>query len=234
MSGPASILREIHRLRRHIKDLDSKIDNGPRQLKAQQNKIAKDEENVKKAQDTLKHCKVHIHEKEVAIKSTQAEIQKYEKQLGEISTKKEYDALRLEIARARDHIKKIEDEILELMLELDEKDKLVPEAEKGVQKAKDDVAQFERDLKERLARFAEDKAKASAELRHIETTLPDEIRAQYDRLVSFKGEDSIAAVAGTNCTACYTEVTPQMANDLARGVFILCKNCGRMLYAETA
>ena len=39
MPGPGSILREIHRLRRHIKDLEGKIESGPRQLKAQQNKI---------------------------------------------------------------------------------------------------------------------------------------------------------------------------------------------------
>ena len=231
MPGPGPILREIHRLRRNVHDLGSAMENGPRQLKAQQNKLAKDEENVKKAQEIVKQSKVRIHEKEVSIKATEAEIAKHEKQLGEISTKKEYDALRSEIARSREHIKKIEDEILVLMLDSDEKAKLVPEAERAVKKAKDDLGQFERDLKERLQRYAEEKARAIDELKKVESSLPEDIKAHYDRLVHFKGEDSIAGVEGQTCTACYTDVTAQMANELLRGDFVLCKSCGRMLYS---
>lgn len=234
MPGPGPILREIHRLRRNIADLNSAIENGPRQLKAQQNKIAKDEESVHRAQDQVKQSKVKIHDKEVSIKATQTEIAKYEKQLGEISSKKEYDALRKEIASARDRIRKIEDEILELMLESDDKAKLVPEAEKGVKKAKDDLAAFERDLEERLKRYAEEKTRAQAELKAVEANLPEEIKAYYNRLVGSKGEDSIAAVEGQTCTACYTDVTAQMSNELMRGEFVVCKSCGRILYAAQA
>ena len=231
MPGPGPILREIHRLRRNIVELTSAAENGPRQLKAQQNKIAKDEENVKKAQEIVKQSKVHIHEKEVSIKATQTEIAKYEKQLGEISTKKEYDALRSEIAKSREHIKKIEDGILELMLESDEKAKLVPEAEKAVKKAKDDLAQFERDLQEKLQRWAEEKARAVEELKKVEASLPDDVKIHYDRLVSYKGDETIASVEGQTCTACYTDVTAQMANELMRGEWVLCKSCGRILYS---
>lgn len=233
MSGPGPILREIHRLRRNIAELNSAIENGPRQLKAQKNKIAKDEDNVHRAQELVKQSKVKIHDKEVSIKATQAEMAKYEKQLGEISSKKEYDALRKEIAGAKDRIRRIEDEILELMLETEEKQKLVPEAEKGVKKAKDDLAAFERDLEERLKRYAEEKARAESELKTVEANLPEEIRAYYNRLVSSQGEDSISAVEGRTCTACYTDVTAQMANELMRGEFVLCKSCGRILYAAT-
>ena len=231
MPGPGPILREIHRLRRQIAEVTSAAENGPRQLKAQQNKIAKDEENVKKAHEIVKQSKVHIHEKEVSIKATQTEITKYEKQLGEISTKKEYDALRSEIHKAKEGIRKIEDDILELMLESDEKAKLVPEAEKAVKKAKDDLVQFERDLQEKLLRYAEEKARALEELKKIEASLPDDIKVHYDRLMSFKGEESIAAVEGQTCTACYTDVTAQMANELLRGDWVLCKSCGRILYS---
>jgi predicted nucleic acid-binding Zn-ribbon protein len=231
MPVPGLILKDIHRLRRHIKDLDSKIDSGPRQLKAQQSKIAKDEDNLKKAQDALKQSKVKIHDKEVSVKATQTEIQKYEQQLGQITTKKEYDALRAEIASSRARIAKIEDEVLELMLVSDDKAKAIPEAEKAVKKAKDDVLQFERDLEERLKRFGAEKQQAQAELKNIEATLPDDIKMQYDRLVASHFEDCLASVEKTICTACYTEITPQMANELRRGVFMLCKSCGRMLYA---
>jgi predicted nucleic acid-binding Zn-ribbon protein len=234
MPGPGPILREIHRLRRHIKDLEGKIENGPRQLKAQQNKIAKDDDNLKKAHEALKQSKVNIHDKEVSIKATEAEIQKYEQQLSQITTKKEYDTLRAEIASAKGRIAKIEDQILDLMLVSDEKARAIPEAEAAVKKAKDDVAQFERDLGERLTRFKGEKEQAQEELKKIEATMPEDIKPVYDRLIASKFEDCIAAVEGGTCSACYTGTTPQMANDLRRGAFVLCKTCGRMLYAPEA
>jgi uncharacterized protein len=230
MPGPGPILREIHRLRRHIKELQGKIEGGPRQLKAQQTKIAKDEDNLHKAHEALKQSKIKIHDKEVSIKATQTEIQKFEQQLGQISTKREYDALRAEISSSRSRIAKIEDDILELMLVSDEKAKAIPEAEKAVAKAKADVAQFERDLQEKLTQFKADREQALAELKKVEATLPENIKTQYDRLLAAKFEDCIAGVEGTTCTACYTEVTPQMANELFRGSFVVCKSCGRMLY----
>ena len=40
MPGPGLVLREIHRIRRHAKDLADKIEQAPRRLKAQQNQLA--------------------------------------------------------------------------------------------------------------------------------------------------------------------------------------------------
>src|SRR5215471_14310217 len=98
MAGPAAILREIHRLRGLAQDLQSRIDLAPKQVKAQQNLIAKCEEDLKQGQETVKKLKIAIHEHEVSIKAEQQLIKKYENQLGDITSKKEYDALRHEIA----------------------------------------------------------------------------------------------------------------------------------------
>src|SRR5207245_8738722 len=54
MAGPAAIIREIHRLRSHAHDLQTRIDFAPKQLKAQQNAVAKREEELKEAQETIK------------------------------------------------------------------------------------------------------------------------------------------------------------------------------------
>ena len=69
MSGPASTLREIHRLKRLAKDLQTKIEQGPRQQTAQKNKVLRHEEMLKQAQDDLKLAKVHMHEREVELKA---------------------------------------------------------------------------------------------------------------------------------------------------------------------
>jgi len=228
MSAPGPILQEIHRLRRHAKDLAGKIEQGPRLLKAHQAALARQEELLKQAQEAVKHLKVKIHEQEISIKSAEAHIAKLEKT--EISNKKEYDAMRAEVAGVQKNIRGLEDTILELMSQVEEKSKLLPELEKGVAKARADAEQLQRDHQEKMDRFLAERKKALEELQQVETNLPEDTRVLYQRLINAKGEDGLAAVEGTTCAACYTEVTSQMVQQLSRGVFVICKNCGRMLY----
>src|SRR5438132_12063699 len=101
MAGPATILRDIHRLRRHARDLRAEIERGPRLLKGQQTKVARQEDVVREAQERLKRLKVTCHDKEVQLKQTLQQISKHEKQLNEATSKKEYDALKSEIASDR-------------------------------------------------------------------------------------------------------------------------------------
>lgn len=233
MPGPAVILKELHRLRRHIKDLDAQIEQAPRQLAIQQKKLANQEEAFKKVHDQLKDLGTQIRDKEGSVKATQAQIKKYEKQLDEAANRKEYDTLKAEIAAEKAHIAKHEDEILAMMSDTEEKTAKLPEAEAIVKKARADFAQFEKDQQERLERFAADKVRSAEELATTEATLPADVRAAYDRLIAAKGMEALAGVNGRTCSACYTEITSQMLNELKHEMFLLCKNCGRMLYLET-
>lgn len=230
MPTPGEILKEIHRVKRLVKDLEGRLDQGPKAHRAHQLKVSQAEENLHKAQDGVKQLKVKIHEKEVSIKSVQQNIEKLEKT--PISNKKEYDALRTEIATATKSIRGLEDEILDAMSEVEDKTKTIPEAEKALQKAKSDAAQFDKDHQQRLDRWAAERTGALTELARLEGTLPEDIRLQYDRVA--KLSDPISSAQNKICTACYTEVTAQMANELQRGLFVICKNCGRMLYVDQA
>ena len=232
MPGPAVILKELHRLRRNIKDLETKIEQAPRQLGIQQKKLAFQEEAFKAAQDHLKSLALQLRDKDGSVKATQQQIVKYKKQLDSAANKKEFDTLNAEIASEKAHISKHEDEMLAMMGESEEKSALIPEAEKTVKKARADFAQYEKDLQERLVRFAEEKARAMEELKTAEATLPEDVRILYDRHIAAKGLDTLSSVNGRVCSACYTEITSQMLSELKSEKFMLCKNCGRMLYLE--
>ena len=233
MATPSEIFREVHRLRRYLKDLSTRHEQAPRLLKAQADKLARQEEVLKQAQEVIKHLKVNIHEKDVSIRTEQDVIRKYEKQLREmITSKKEYEALTHEIAQAKATIGKLEDEALAMIGESEERTAKMPEIEANAKKARQDFAKFEQDQADSLRRHDEEKARAEAELSAAETSLPEDIRSVYTRLAAAKGADALAAVQHGTCAACYTEVTPQMASDLRRGLSSVCKMCGRILYAE--
>jgi predicted nucleic acid-binding Zn-ribbon protein len=233
MATPAEIFREIHRLRRYLKDLNTRHEQAPKLQKQQADKLARQEEGLKQAHDAIKHLKVHIHEKDVSIRTEQDIIRKYEKQLKEmITSKKEYDALTHEIAQAKATIGKLEDEALAMIGESEERAAKLPEIEATVKKAREDFAKFEQDQAESLRRYDEEKARSEAELKAAEASLAEDIRTPYLRLAAAKGADALASVQHGTCAACYTEVTPQMASDLRRGLYLVCKMCGRILYAE--
>jgi predicted nucleic acid-binding Zn-ribbon protein len=230
MAGPGVILREIHRLRRHAKDLQDEIERGPMRLKAQQARAGKQEETLRQVQENLKRLKVATHEKEVSLKTKFQQIAKHEKQLNEAGSKKEYDALKAEIASEKVACGKLEDEILEGMAETEERTAQLPELEKAVRQAKDEFVQLEKEMQTRQAALTEQLGQVHRSLHEVEVSLPEDVRAQYNRLTAARGEDALAAVQGRTCVACYTEVTAQTYNELLQGQFVLCKSCGRILY----
>jgi predicted nucleic acid-binding Zn-ribbon protein len=230
MPGPGAILREIHRLRRNAKDLSDRLEAGPRQLKAQHAAVARAEENLKKAQEELKHLKVKAHQQEVSLKSATDQTKKYEKQLNDIMSKKEYDALKHELATTRGHEGKLEDEILALLTQIEERQAKIPELEKALAQIRAQAAEFEQQHEARVADLARQRREVLKQLADMEATLPEEIRPQYDRLIASKGQDAMSAVEGKTCVACYTEITTQSEHDLRQSQFILCKSCGRILY----
>jgi predicted nucleic acid-binding Zn-ribbon protein len=230
MSGAIGVLRELHRLRRHIKNLQEEITRTPLRIKAQHGKIARQEEELKTAGDTLKHVKATIRDKESELKSLHQQIKKYEDQLRQITSKKEYDALQHEIADARKKCGVVEDAILDGMTQAEEQSARLPEMEKALKTGKEDLARFETTSKERVATLSEELQKTQAQLKEVEATLPPDLRPTYERLVALRGEDALALAHKGTCSTCHTAMTEQQRNDLMAGRLVLCKSCGRIVY----
>src|SRR5262245_13563435 len=230
MTTAGTVLREIHRLRRHIKDLTTRIDQGPKQIQVHHAAVTRCEENLKKTQDELKQLKIRTHDKEVSLRATTDQMKKYEKQLGDIISKKEYDAFKAELATCRATSDKLEDEILAALGEIEERQKKIPELEQTLAQARVQAAEFEKTHEGRKADLTRQRQEALAQLAGVEAQLPLDLKPQYDRLIGFKSEDALAVVENKTCQACYTEITAQNHNDLVSGRFILCKSCGRILY----
>lgn len=230
MSAPALIFRDIHRLRRFLNDLQEQIDRVPRQLKAQQLRVKKQEDLQHETQETIKRLKVEAHSKEVTLRTTHSQISKYEKQLNEAASKKEYDALQSEIKQAQTHCQQLEDEILTCISDSEEKTAQLPQLEQAIQQIREEYARFEQSANERLADLNRQKAEAEQQLRDAEAQLPDNVKQSYQRVLAAHGAEALAPVRTRSCSACYTAITAQSYNELQQHLFLLCKSCGRILY----
>lgn len=230
--GPAATLRELHRLRRHAKDLEEEIERLPRQVKAQQSKIAAQEKVLRQANDQITKLKLGIKDKEGKLKDTHLLIGKYEKQREAAASlgKKEYDALQVEIQHSKETGAKLENDILALMEEIDQLQAKLPDLEKGVAQSKKELAEWDKTVQQRQGVLKVELTKVQAQVKEVEPSLPEDIRQLYKRQVEGRGEDALSMVNGRTCVACYTEITAQMSNMLVQGLFVTCKSCGRILY----
>ena len=230
MPGPAVVFREIHRLRRHAQDLQEQIDRVPLRLKAQQARVARQEEALKEAQETIRKLKVLVRDKEASLKSTHAQLAKHRKQLDTVASKKEMDALQAEIAADVAATQRLEDEILTAMAESEEKTAQQPELEKALAQAKKEYAEFEKTASARQADLTGQLNEALDQIKKAEAEVPEKVLPQYQRIVGARGADALAALQGRTCSACHSEITAQNYNELLQELFVVCKSCGRILY----
>lgn len=226
----AETFREIHRLRRHAKDLQADIERGPRQLQLQKKKITLAEDGLKQAQEEITRLKLANRERETTVKATNTLVEKHQRQLNEATSRKEYDALKTEIASEQGKVQKLEDEILQAMMTIDEKAAQLPEFENTIKQAKADFAAFESTNEIRLGERKQMLETTLQQLKEVEANLSEDVRPQYQRLVASMGADAMARVEGISCTTCYVGLTAQNMNELRMGMLVVCKSCGRFLY----
>ncbi len=231
MATPAEILKEIHRLRRYTTDLHKRLDQLPRRQQELQDIVAHHEKKLADVHTHVKQLKVRSHQDDVTLKSTGDQIKKYEGQLNQIMSKKEFDALKHEIDHAKEQASQLEDRILTTLTEIDEQNAQVPQLEQAVKQAKQDLAAFEAESKVRRTELMAEDEKVKQQLAETENSLPaGDLRVTYERLTRQRGDDAFSSVRAKTCQACYMEVTNQQANELLMGKFVLCKNCGRIMY----
>jgi len=230
MSVVTSALRECHRLRVHLRDLQAEIDRGPRVRKGREEEL---EAERKVHQDYLDHItrlKLKQRQDEVTLKETESRLGKLELQLTEAVSQKEFAAKQSEIEQAKVKKGELEDAILSTIMELEEKTAGIPAANQKWADAQAEFAQYEKEAAERLEQMKQDQEASKADLARNESLLPADVKPTYDTIVKAKGPDALAGAKNRVCLGCRISMTDGHFSELRNGAFLTCPNCGRMLY----
>lgn len=223
-------LRELHRVRKHLRELKSEIDLGPRVQKIQEQKLAAEKQAHADAHDAVGKLKLKIRDDEGTLKQVNGQLAKFEKQLNDAASPKEYEGKKSEIRQAQEKIAATEELILQQMEDLEKKTADLPNADRRWADAQAEFAQSKIDAAERLERLLDDQRLNTALLAELEAKLPADVKPQYDRLVRSYGPDALAGVDGRICQQCRTTITEQQRSELIGGKFLCCSKCGRGLY----
>jgi predicted nucleic acid-binding Zn-ribbon protein len=230
MAVTAELLRELHRLHRQLSDLQSRLDRGPKQVKAGEANVARLQEAADQAKEVAKRTEMTAREKERQLKEREGRIEDLKRKLNACSTNREYQAIVEQIAADDQANSVLSDEILELFEKQAAEAEAAKTAAAGVDKGKADLEK----LKERIAGEREglqsEVHRISGELQAAAKNLPGDIRTEYERVAKVSGEEALAPIEDECCGGCYQKITSQMLNELKLQQLVRCKSCGRILY----
>jgi predicted nucleic acid-binding Zn-ribbon protein len=230
MTVTASALRELHRIHRQLTDLRDRKERGPKQLRAREANLAKLGEELNKLQTDYKAARVRSDQKQLLLKTGEDKVESLKVKLNAAASNREYQALKDQIAADQMAGSVLVDEILEVMEKIDELAAQVAEQQKKIAVSKEELAKAEQTVRDQAASLEADLQRCEELLKVAESGLPEDFRANYQRVVNSKQEDAMAEVQGEFCGGCYQQLTPNNMAELGMALAIFCRNCGRLIY----
>ena len=231
------MLSELERLIR-LQQIDSFIDSARRRVADHPGLVAALDTKLASANDALASAKHKVAdnrtsralvEKDLAM--IQGRLSKFRDQLMDVKTNKEYQAIQKEIDVAQHDVGRLEEKILEHMLEADDLAAAVNKAEGRLTHDQAAIAKDRAALEHETERLRGELDKVVAERAEVVAQIPPALLGTYETLM--KGRKGLAVVEARDylCTACHVRLRPQVFNEIRRGETIhQCGSCQRILY----
>ncbi|HEV3122222.1 MAG TPA: nucleic acid-binding protein, partial [Isosphaeraceae bacterium] len=143
MPASAENLRDLHALHRRAKALRDMLVSGPKTLASRQQVRTGRQASLEQAKKALQDERVAVKKREHALQGQQAKIDDLKVKLNTARKNEEYRAIQNQIAHDQKSIEKLELEILESMMKVDELAAQVTALETDVSKTTADVAELE-------------------------------------------------------------------------------------------
>jgi uncharacterized protein len=157
-------------------------------------------------------------------------LSKFKDQLMEVKTNKEYTAMLKEIEAAQTELRRLEDQLLERMLEADDLAARQKDAESKLAADKIVIAGERAKLEEETARLQRALDEALAARETVVAGISAAVLSTYDTVRAKRGV-AVAEVKGGYCSACHVRLRPQVANELRRQELLFqCESCQRFLH----
>ena len=213
----AELQREIARLPKYVAEIEQKLESHKKALAADQAAL---EENRKARR---------LMEGEISIQ--QQKLSHIRVQMGEAKTNEVFRAFQKEIKFGEDSVRKVEDRILDKMVEAETIEQNVAKAEKAL---KIEIEAVAKEIAETKARFAKDEdelALIQEKREALAGSIAADVLRTYERVRRLRGEQAVAEVIDDRCLACNVVMRPHVSQRLRQGEEILtCESCGRIFY----
>src|SRR5260370_8363174 len=227
-------LLELQEADKEIRKLQDEVAALPKRVAVIEQKLAGTNAQLEKARNTAKGDEANRKKFESAIKDLQTKISKYRDQSLHVKTNDQYKALLHEIQFAEQEIRLNEDRILEVMVNVEVRDKEVKTTKAEL---KAETAEIEKEKEDARKVTAEDQKKLAewnAKRDGLRQGISEDILRHYERVAKFRGT-GLAEVRDHKCMGCQVMLRPQTYNEVRNGEKVMiCQSCSRVYYFNPA
>jgi len=214
-----------------IQELRANIDKFPGISKALDEQLKAAQAGVEHAKERSKNNQSSRKKLESEISTIESKISKYRDQMMAVKTNEEYRALQHEIEHAQSGIRKIEDEILNLMMEAESSQGDIKAAEARLKEDQQKVEQERKHLTEVNQRDLSALESYLKERKEIEASISSDLLPHYERVRKHRGGIAVAPARNEVCEICQVRIRPQVFQEIRRNDQIIqCFSCNRILY----
>ncbi len=221
------ILSDKFTIQREIEEL-------PRTLATKKELVSRLKKSFVEKNEKYEETRKRVAELRVRLQEAESDREKYESQMDQITTAREYDALEKEIRDASEREQQFRRELQREEKDLEEQRQRLEREESMIKSQEEELeeerAKIDSETSERKNRLDE------LEVREKETVpgLDEELLFKFERIIRSKEGEGIVPIRNGVCTGCQMILPNQFVNDVRAAQEILfCPYCSRVVfYAE--
>ncbi len=214
-----------------IQELRARVDKFPGISKALDEKLKSAQAGLDSTKEKAKSNQGTRKKLESEIATIEGKISKYRDQMMAVKTNDEYRALQHEIEHAQTAIRKIEDDILNLMMEAETAQTDIKTAETRLKEDQVKATEERKQLEEENKRDLTALESYLKERKEIQAAVSSDLILQYDRVRKHRGGIGVAPARNEVCEICQVRIRPQVFQEIRKNSQIIaCDACQRILY----
>ncbi|MDP2929187.1 MAG: C4-type zinc ribbon domain-containing protein [Candidatus Omnitrophota bacterium] len=227
------LLIELQGLDTQILKIERDLESIPEDIKRMDGAFEEKKANLKKLEDGAKALALKRKEKEMDLESKEGAIKKFQSQLYQVKTNKEYTALEGEIGRAKADNSLVEEEILKIFDQMDAENQKISKEKDFLKTEEGKLILEKKKLDDEVKRIKGEVDGLRTRRADLAQRIDKAVLVKYDRIL--KGKDGLAVVpvAGGSCQGCFRIMPPQVIHEInMKKDLVFCENCARILYIE--
>jgi predicted nucleic acid-binding Zn-ribbon protein len=211
--------------------LEQEIEELPRTLATKKELVSRLKKSFLEKNERFEEARRRVADLRVRLQEAEADREKYESQMDQISTAREYDALEKEIRDASEREQQYRRDLQREEKELEEQRTRL-EREEAMIKTEEEELEQERAKIDSETASRQDTLKALS--KNEKETIPgldEELLFKFERIIKSKEGEGIVPIRNGVCTGCQMILPNQFVNDVREGNEILfCPYCSKIVF----
>lgn len=242
MGATIEALHRLQEVETQIAEIERGIDRKVRACTRQAQRIAEVEARIKSQEKQIKSDQMEADRLNLEAQTAEAEIARYRTALNTSKNQKEYSAILTQLNTYKADTSKVEEHVLALLTQIDEKKKQLESIRAEHEKEKSRLTELDAEVAEARSRSKDRLDRLLTQREQAAAAVPPKTLEMFNRVARANEGEAMAGVLRTHprrqeyaCEGCNMSITIEQVNSiLSRDEAVLCSVCGRILYMTHA